>query len=358
MRVAVLWIELNGYLNSCLREIASRPGVEIFVAHRSREANAAFDDRQFAWIERQLLWQQPSDLDALDSLLEDFQPNVIVVCGWMVSAYNRVSKKWKSRCPRIMTMDNYWLGTPRQWLACATSRFTVHRMADAVWVPGDRQVTFARKLGFSQARILRANLSGDFSRFSAIYSARVKNNRPLPKAFLFVGRLIELKGIRTLIDAYRFYRQRTKNPWPLLCIGRGSFASSLKAEPGVTVEDFVQPEHLPARMAHAACLVLPTPFEKWGLVVHEAAAAGLIILASEAVGAVAHLVQNNYNGFVFEVNNAEGLAQLMERVSGFSDEKLEAMSAASSSLARQFTPQRWADTLLEFAEYSGRHAHA
>jgi glycosyltransferase involved in cell wall biosynthesis len=99
---------------------------------------------------------------------------------------------------------------------------------------------------------------------------------------------------------------------------------------------------------------MPSTFEAWALAVHEAAAAGLLILASDAVGSGPHLVQDNYNGFVFGVNDSEGLSRLMERVSLLSDEKLNSMAAASYSLARQFTPARWADTLFDFVGHT-RH---
>ena len=170
------------------------------------------------------------------------------------------------------------------------------------------------------------------------------------RAFVFVGRFIESKGVPVLAAAYRRYRSRVCDPWPLTCYGSGPLSHILEAEQGVIVEGFIQPKSLPTKLAEAACLVLPSSFEPWAVVVHEAATAGLLILASEAVGAVPHLVQDNYNGFVFGVNDVEGLSRLMERVSLMSDAKLGAMAAASFSLAQQFTPARWANTVLEYAE--------
>jgi hypothetical protein len=48
----------------------------------------------------------------------------------------------------------------------------------------------------------------------------------------------------------------------------------------------------------------------------------------------------------------------MEHVSLSSDEELNRMAKASSSLARQFTPERWADTLLDFVDRNGRNEKA
>ena len=350
MRVAILWIELTGYLNSCLRELASRPGVEIFVAHTPPGSDAPFANEQFGWLSKQFVWRSFSDLDSLDARLSDFHPDVIVFAGWAIPAYRRVAKQWKLRATRIMTMDNCWLGTPKQWAACLMAPFSLQKMADAIWVPGERQVMFASRLHFKQSQILRGLYSCDYSAFSSVHESRVELNRPLKRAFIFVGRILETKGVPTLAAAYRRYRSRVGDPWPLICYGKGPLAKMLEAEPGVILEGFIQPDRLPAKLAEAACLVIPSSFEPWALVVHEAAAAGLLILASEAVGAVPHLVQDNYNGFVFGVNDVEGLSHLMQRVGQMSDVKLSSMAAASSSLARQFTPTRWADTVLEYAQ--------
>ena len=103
---------------------------------------------------------------------------------------------------------------------------------------------------------------------------------------------------------------------------------------------------MPEAIGAAGCLILPSSFEPWSLAVHEAASAGRLILASEDVGAVPHLVQPGYNGFIFENTDVVGLAGLMLRVSSMSDGQLDGMSRASHLLSHQFSPERWADSLL------------
>lgn len=350
MRIAILWIELTGYLNACLRELASRSSVDLFVAHRPPDPNSPFSTEQFAWLPRQFVWRSAIDLASLPSRLHEFCPDVLVIAGWAVPAYRKVALEWKSRAVRIMTMDNCWQGTLSQWGGRLTARYFVQALAEAIWVPGERQAAFASKLLFKQSNILRGMYSCDYAAFSAVYENRMRDHAPLKRAFAFVGRLIERKGIRTLAQAYRLYRTRTPNPWPLICHGLGPLATDLAGEAGVEIDGFIPPEKLPEKLAQAACLVVPSTFEPWALVVHEATAAGLLVLASVAVGAVPHLVQQNYNGYVFDRNDPEGLALLLQRVSSLSDEKLDSMSAASASLARQFTPVRWSDALLQYAD--------
>jgi glycosyltransferase involved in cell wall biosynthesis len=352
MRIAILWIELTGYLNACFRELASRDGVELFVAHRASGPDYPFSSKQFDWISRRFVWHTASDLAALGPKLEEFHPDVLVIAGWSEPGYRKVARAWKSRALRVMTMDNCWFGSLSQYIGCLTSDFYVRTLTDAMWIPGERQATFARKLHFRQSQILRGHLSCDYAAFSAVHENRLKQREPLRRAFIFVGRMVSEKNLPMMAAAYRLYRKRVRDPWPLVCYGKGPMAEALAAQHGILVEGFVQPEDLPAKFADAGCLVLPSSREAWALVVHEAAAAGLLVLASEAVGAVPHLVQNDYNGFVFGVDDPEGLSELMVRVSLMDDARLNAMSDASASLARQFTPRRWADTLLDYARTS------
>lgn len=349
MRIAVLWTGLSGYLNACLRELASRPDVELFIAHNATSELAPFDDSIFAWMENRVVWRDAGDFPLLQSRLTAFDPELVVVAGWHVPIYRRLMKPLKGRCLRIMTMDNCWNATLKQRLGALVSPFYVRPMADAAWVPGQRQATFARKLNYPIRRILQGLYCCEFAAFAAKHQQRLDEKRPLPSAFLFVGRLIEVKGIRTLADAYQRYRVNAKAPWPLIVCGTGPLSSLLEGKPGVQIQGFVQPSELPGVLASAGCLLLPSVFEPWALVVHEASAAGLLIIAAENVGSVPHLVQNYYNGFLVSTGDPVGLAEAMTWVSAMGVERQEGMSRASHELSRQYTPKRWADSLLEFA---------
>lgn len=347
MRIAFLWTGLSGYMNACLKDLSARDGVKLFVAHEWPVKDAPFEESQFAWISNRLTWRSGRDLHLLEQRLNEFAPEIMVMPSWHVSAYRRMARKFAKRCWRVMVMDNPWRGTLKQRLGTLASPFYVKPLTDVVWLPGDRQANFARKLGFSQDAILRGSFSCDYPVFAAVHNKRIAEGQPLPRRFVFVGRLVPDKCIDKLADAYKVYCKQTLNPWPLICCGSGPLRSRLEEEKGIRMEGFVQPEKMPEVFASAGCLILPSQFEPWALVVHEASAAGRLILASENVGAVPHLVQPGYNGFVFSNNGISGLANLMARVSRMSDLRLDQMSRASHSLSKQFSPAQWSDTLLD-----------
>ena len=347
MKIAILWMGLSGYFNACLKELAGRDRVELFICHKAPERNAPFDENQFNWITNRFMWNANRDLETLGQKLRDFNPDILVFSGWHVPAYRRSAKEFANKCWRVMAMDRCWLATLKQRFGTWIAPYFLHPLADAVWLPGERQALFARKLGFNQQVIVRGLYSCDQRILEVAHTTRISERRPLPRSFLFIGRFVPEKCIDRLVNAYHLYREGNPEPWPLVCCGAGPLRSSLENKIGIRVEGFVQPDRLPEMLASAGCLILPSLFEPWALVVHEAASAGMVILASEEVGAAPHLVQPGYNGFIFDSGDVAGLASLMSRVAAMSDARLDDMSRASFALSRQYSPERWADTLLE-----------
>jgi glycosyltransferase involved in cell wall biosynthesis len=352
VKIAILWTGLSGYLNACLKELASREGVQLFICYQVADANAPFDDAQFAWMRNRFVWRAEKDLEPLESRLREFDPDILVFAGWHLAPYRKAAQQHARRSWRVMTMDNCWLATLKQRLAVLASPLFPRPLADAVWLAGERQAVFAGKLGFEQRNILRGLYSCDQPAIERVHLARIQDGRPLARAFLFIGRFVEEKGIDVLIEAYRRYRETAHDPWPLICCGAGPLQDRLEEQPGIEMRGFVQPEHLPRVLGSAGCFVLPSRFEPWAVVVHEAVTAGLPVLASDRVGSVVHLVQPGFNGFIFDWDDVRGLAGLFGRISTLTQSRLEDMADASHMLSRQFSPVRWADTLLQSHQLS------
>jgi glycosyltransferase involved in cell wall biosynthesis len=354
MKVAFLWNGLSGYHNACLKELATRYGVELFVCHEAFKSSAPYEESQFAWMKKRIAWRKSSELGTLQQELHEFQPDILIYASWNKPVYRAIAKSFAGKAFRVMGMDNCWQGTIKQRLGVLVAPYYVRPLADAVWLPGERQAVFAKKLGFEAKAIMWGSLSCDQPPIAHVYVERVKQNRPLPHAFLYVGRFAREKGLDTMVQAYERYRKRSSDPWPLVCCGVGPLRSILEGKDGIRVEGFVQPRDMPMMLGSAGCFILASDFEPWALVVHEATSAGLPVIASEKVGAAVHLVRPCYNGFIFSSGDVEDLACLMLRISSMSDERLESMSQASYSLSQQFSPIRWADTLIEsYAAHSG-----
>jgi glycosyltransferase involved in cell wall biosynthesis len=344
LRVAVLWQGMSGYLNACLQALSSTGRVSLSVAFRAPSEDSPYDESNFSSFARQYRWQVSPDPEALTALLGGDRLDAVLVCSWNVPGYRALLPDLgRQGVTRVLCMDNQWDGTPKQWLGRLTWRQYLRPYYDLAFVPGYRQLQFARRLGFRREHIMRGLYCADTPAF--IVPSAWEGSRE--RAFLFVGRLVPQKGLSTLVQAYGKYREAVDDPWPLLVAGTGPEAQLFHRVPGVRMLGFVQPQELPMTMWGATGLICPSAFEPWGVVIHEATAAGLVVVCSEAVGAGVHLVQDGFNGFVVPTGDVPDLARAMTVLTRASNERLDAMSQASVLLSKQYSPERWAQYVLE-----------
>jgi len=129
-------------------------------------------------------------------------------------------------------------------------------------------------------------------------------------------------------------------------IGNGSLRVFLEEIHGVVVKDFMQPGQLLQEVSNAGCLLLPSIGEPWGVVIHEFAAAGLPLIASDVVGAASTFLISGLNGYSFKANDPIALANRMYQIIRKSDQELHAMAVGSHELSQRITPQTSASNLL------------
>jgi glycosyltransferase involved in cell wall biosynthesis len=130
----------------------------------------------------------------------------------------------------------------------------------------------------------------------------------------------------------------------LVFVGDGSAKRELmeraaRVHPGtVILPGFAQRDQLATFYALAEVLVFPTLSDPWGLVVNEAMACGLPIIATDVAGCTADLVQDEQNGYVIPAGNVQRLAETMAAFAR--DPKLAlGMGACSARLIESFSPE-------------------
>ena len=151
------------------------------------------------------------------------------------------------------------------------------------------------------------------------------------------------KGLATLLDAWTHVTADAE----LLIAGTGSLDDAVRQRvasasmPPVRLLGHQDREQLADRYAEADVFVFPSVSDPWGLVVNEAMAAGLPVIASSAPGAVDDLVEDHHNGLVVPPFEAGRLADAMELLAG--DGALRrTMGQRSSERIRRFEPLDWA----------------
>jgi glycosyltransferase involved in cell wall biosynthesis len=151
---------------------------------------------------------------------------------------------------------------------------------------------------------------------------------------LYVGRLAGEKGVDVLIDAFRRI-SATRPDIGLLIVGEGPERKSLEKRaqnlPQVFFLGFRDWDDLPRFYAAADLFVLPSVREQWGLVVNEAMASGLPVVATRKVGAAQDLIMEGQSGYSVPENDAEALASAIDRACQ-SEERLRAMGERAQKL--------------------------
>ena len=138
--------------------------------------------------------------------------------------------------------------------------------------------------------------------------------RPDTRVLICVGRMTPQKGQETLIRAMSELRVRAPDaPLHLLLVGDGAWRpayESLARELGVeTAISFLGPRWDVVDLLRAAdILVLPSIHEGFGLVLAEALASGVPVVASR-IGPVPEIVRPGETGLLFEPMDSHGLTQ-------------------------------------------------
>jgi glycosyltransferase involved in cell wall biosynthesis len=345
MRFVFLQTGMTGYQDACLRALNAQ-GHEILNVFPEAYHNAQFDAHSFRQYGEALIWGEVAPpVDELIRRVEAFAPDAIIMTSWQQPTYRKVMAHMRGRALRIMISSNVWESRAKQWLGRATHRVYLRPLYDAVFVPGDRSEWFARRLGFRADQVIRGTNTADVELFDQ--GPREEAELSSAHRFLFTGRLMPYKGVNVLREAYELYRAENADPWDIDIVGTGELAAQLTDVPGARMHGFLQPPELAKLMHETTCLVLPSFMDFFGVVVHEAALSGQVLLCTDSVGATPYLLQDGFNGWTVATGDVRSLADALSRVAALPPERLMEMSEGSRRLATRFSPALWARNLSE-----------
>ena len=232
-------------------------------------------------------------------------------------------------------------------------RFT--RMCKGFVAAGKSSREYLIWMGAPSERVFIAPDAVDVG-FYAMLARQARQHEPVvrarhalpPRYFLCAGRLVPEKGVFDLLAAYAKLEERERSQIGLVFAGDGASRFQLEERaaaihPGcVRFCGFVHREEMAELYALAEALVFPTHSDPWGLVVNEAMACGLPVIASEVAGCVPDLVENAENGFVVPRGDVEEFVRAMRML--LSNPAVAREMGASSALRIQaFTPEACAE---------------
>ena len=202
-----------------------------------------------------------------------------------------------------------------------------------VFLPGGtRQANYFKHYGVKSERIHIAKMTVDILSMQRDASALTPLDRKQIRqafsieeedvVFLFVGRLVEPKGILDLIKTFfSFQDEKSK----LLIVGDGPLKDhveeSVKINSKIRYAGRLKDKQLIEAYFISDVLVLPSHFEPWGLVVNEAMALGKPVIISDRVGCADDLVTQK-TGRVVKATSMEELQKALEYMIARASERL------------------------------------
>jgi glycosyltransferase involved in cell wall biosynthesis len=282
----------------------------------------------------------------LRRLLRSFRPDVVIVGGWNQPAFWHALFAARSSLLWVESNDADSRTAPD-----AVRRLGL-RLASGCLVPGRASRAYLEGLGVAGARIFEAPNAIDFRVFAERVAAERADRDGLRARLglegcvvLYAGRFEREKGIDVLMDAMDGVDAR------LVAAGSGPLESELRRQARVVGQ--LRRDELVPWYAAADVLVLPSRSEPWGMTLNEGAAAGLPLVATNAVGAAHDLIEPGANGFRVPAGNVAALREALRTLA--SDEELRRRAGERSrEIAERFRPEAWAAGVVSAARAVAR----
>lgn len=377
MRIAIVMNMIAPYTTPVFERLARRPDCELLVVYETAmEPSRRWEPELELPYAHALLQTWTVDLSWLAvgsgfktredtylylpkrpfATLSQFSPEVVIAAGGGIWSSPANVAALAGRRRRGWAFVPWWgsfLRTrptlPRRLADPWVRRFI--RSSDAWMAYGTRASADLVRLGADPARIVIAPLVAT----QPAGGAPRRRKRPgQPLLYLFVGRLIERKGIDVLLDAFR-----EVDGGELWIAGDGPLRhlveTAAREDERVRLLGHADPPELERLYRRADVLVLPSYYDVWGLVVNEAQAHGLPVIATDEVGAAADLIDDGVNGFVVPTGSSPALARAMNEVAGWTENDRSRCSRRCLRKLDESSVDSAADAILEASVVALEH---
>lgn len=236
------------------------------------------------------------------------------------------------------------------------------RRASAYLVSGEKAKNYFLYYGAEEKKMFCSYLTVDveyFSKNSIISEERKKEYKEKlglkEIVIICVARLVELKGIKELIDAFSELSSEYTNI-SLLLVGneeeKNKFKDyvKLKGSNDIRFAGFIDYNSIPEYYAISDIFILPSKEEVWGLVINEAMACCLPIITTSITGAGYDLVAHNRNGIVInDANEFEIKSALKDLI--INKEKRSLMGKESLKIINKWTYKESLNGFIDAINY-------
>jgi glycosyltransferase involved in cell wall biosynthesis len=288
-------------------------------------------------------------------ILDGLDPQVVAVAGWSFSESLAAIGWAKSRRRHlIMLSESQAADAARQKLRELLKRRIV-MACDAALVGARPHEDYIVDLGMKRANVFHGYDVVQNSHFESganKYRNQADEARAafaLPERYLLAScRFIPKKNLVRLIEAFSRAKQEAKTSHHLVLLGDGITSNDVRSAIAknslnglVHLPGFKGYADLPAYYGLADGFVHVPYSEQWGLVINEAAAAGLPLVVSSACGATSALVHHGRNGWIVNPYDIEDISTGLVECMTLSENKRARMAANGIEIVADWNVDRF-----------------
>lgn len=303
-------------------------------------------DSDFANSSLALHWQQ-----GLYSAIRNVKPDVIIVEGFGRWAPAGIIYSILHRKRLLMFYERTaWTERKAGWWRTLYRRLA-GKAVDCFLSNGAFSEQYLREnLGFSSAPIIRGCMSADSfylhydveaeleARHKADREAECRNGKGI--RFLYVGRIVEPKGIRQLLEAWEIHHRSYPDD-TLTLAGEGILLNEMRErygdDKGIIMAGYVSYDRIYSYYKECDVVVQPTLEDNWSLVIPEAMSCGRAVMCSIYNGGYPELVKDSVNGYSFDPLDKEDFVNAFAK---FHSANLLKMGRQGMMIEKNFSPEK------------------
>lgn len=284
------------------------------------------------------------------------RPAAILLVGYAYYSHARLILWAHRRVPLFLWGDSNILGDTTRGVKRVLKNLVLPRLIKrcaAILPCGSSGKQFFLRYGAREDRTFLCPADPDYSLIDhpdpALMQAVGDRYRldPSRRRIICCARLVALKRYDAAIDAFAALADERPD-WDLVIVGDGEMREAWQARVPVRLKSRViwtgfikDPAETAALYRWSHVFVHPGDYEAWGVVVLEAAAAGLAMIVSNVVGAAPDLVRDGENGRLVAPGDAKAVEIALREATDAAN--LERWREASRSLSAAF--RREADAI-------------
>lgn len=170
------------------------------------------------------------------------------------------------------------------------------------------------------------------------------------KRIICVARLVPVKNLNRLLQAWHKVEETTKE-YALTIVGDGFERKNLEETTKrldlkcVEFLGALTSNEISRLLSFSQAFILPSLSESWGLVINEAMAAGLPIIASKNINACSSLIEEGKNGYLFDPLDIIEISEKILKMILLANDEKRKMGMISAEKIEAYSFQRLAEEI-------------